>query len=301
MSRTARQAAARARAAEMRAAQARAERRARTVRAAAVIGVVLAVVAVLVIAKVAGVGGGSGGGATSTAASQQVVKAVTAVPPATLDKVGAGTVQRVPRRIDAPALTAGGKPRFLYVGAEYCPFCAAERWPVVVALSRFGTWSRLGATHSSGSDVYPNTATLSFHGVTFTSSYLSFTGVETRSNKVEGGSYAPLDSLSPTDQKIFETYDRPPYTEGSPGGIPFLDIGGPYVTSGASYDPKTLQGKSHEQIAGALADPNDPVAQAVDGTANVLAATVCQITGGKPAAVCDSAGVRAAAAKLGAQ
>ena len=52
----------------------------------------------------------------------------------------------MPASIDAPALTADGKPEVLYVGAEYCPFCAAERWPVVVALSRFGTWSGLSAT-----------------------------------------------------------------------------------------------------------------------------------------------------------
>ena len=38
-----------------------------------------------------------------------------------------------------------GKPEVLFVGAEYCPFCAAERWPLIVALSRFG---HFGALHN---------------------------------------------------------------------------------------------------------------------------------------------------------
>src|SRR5215471_17073708 len=36
-------------------------------------------------------------------------------------------------------LTSGGKPEMLYIGAEYCPYCAAMRWSMAVALSRFGT------------------------------------------------------------------------------------------------------------------------------------------------------------------
>jgi hypothetical protein len=146
--------------------------------------------------------------------------------------------------------------------------------------------------------VYPNTPTLSFHGATYTSDYLSFTGVETRGNKIEGGQYAPLDTLGADDQEIFDTYDRPPYTSGSPGGIPFLDIAGRYITSGASYSPEVLDGKTREEIAAALKDPNDPIAQAVDGSANMLTAALCDATGGKPANVCTSAAVETAAAQL---
>jgi hypothetical protein len=88
-------------------------------------------------------------------------------------------------------LTANGKPLVVYVGAEYCPYCAAERWAAVIALSRFGTFSGLGQTHSSSTDVYPNTATLSFHGASYTSQYLQFQGVETQSNQPQGTGYAP--------------------------------------------------------------------------------------------------------------
>ena len=53
-----------------------------------------------------------------------------------------------PTKVTGSALTFDGKPGIFYYGAEYCPYCAAERWPVVVALSRFGTWSNLQQTIS---------------------------------------------------------------------------------------------------------------------------------------------------------
>ena len=55
-----------------------------------------------------------------------------------------------------PPLSFDGKsPAILYYGAEYCPFCAAERWAIIAALSRFGTWSGLKITASSHTDAYP--------------------------------------------------------------------------------------------------------------------------------------------------
>lgn len=232
----------------------------------------------------------------ATSGADVVVSAVTGVPAAVLDQVGPGTA-RPAARIDAPPLTADGKSKMLYVGAEYCPYCAAERWAVVVALSRFGTFNGLGQTASSPDDVYPSTPTLTFHGSTYTSEVVAFTGVETESNEVVGGRYAPLDPLTPADQQTFQTYNAPPYVPDA-GSIPFMDIGGSFVVSGASYSPAVLTGKTHEQIAQALADPTSPIAQGVDGAANLITAAICQTTKGAPAAVCQAAGVQAAAKKL---
>jgi hypothetical protein len=206
-------------------------------------------------------------------------------------------VNAVPKAIQAPALTADGKPRVLYVGAEYCPYCAAQRWGLVVALSRFGIGSGLGQTHSSSSDVFPNTATLSFQGATYTSRYASFTGHETTTNELAGGQYKPLDTPSATDEQIFNTYDRPPYVEGS-GGVPFVDVGGAGTLSGASSSPELLGGKTHEQIAAALSDPASPIAKAIDGTANVFTAAISTMTKDTPGSVCSSSGVKAAAVRL---
>lgn len=286
----------------MRAEQARAQRRRRLVLALTAVSAVVLVIAGLVVAKVAGVGSHttSTTAAAPAGASPQVVSAVTSVPAATLDKVGAGTAGNPPAAVKAPALTADGKPKMLYVGAEYCPFCAAQRWGVMVALSRFGTWSNLGATTSSASDVYPNTPTLSFHGAGYTSKYVTFAGYETQTNTASNGQYAPLDTLPPADQQLLSTYDQPPYVASdAAGSIPFLDIAGQYIGSGASYSPQMLAGKTREQIASRLANPADPIAQAVDGTANLITAAVCKTTGGQPANVCTAPGVTAAAGKLG--
>ena len=101
----------------------------------------------------------------------KVIAAVTNVPATALDAVGAGTGITPPSAIaaGAPPVTSDGKPQILYIGAEYCPFCAAERWPMVIALSRFGTFSGLGLSTSSSTDVFPSTPTLTFHGSTYTS------------------------------------------------------------------------------------------------------------------------------------
>ncbi|HSY14714.1 MAG TPA: DUF929 family protein, partial [Jatrophihabitantaceae bacterium] len=99
------------------------------------------------------------------------------------------------------------------------------------------------------------------------------------------------------DTKILKTYDGPPYFSQA-GAIPFIDIGGRYLVSGASYDPQLLQGMTHEQIAAALSDPTSPIAKAVDGTANAITAAVCASTARQPTTVCSTAGVQAAATAL---
>lgn len=256
------------------------------------------VVAVLVVLTLVTGAGGPKSGQAASAAASGVVAQVASVPASVLNEVGVGTASAKPTTITAPALTTGGKPEVLYIGAEYCPYCAAERWAVVVALSRFGAFSGLGETASSPSDVFPNTSTLTFHGASYASNYLTFTGKEIQSNQVVNGKYAPLDTLSSAQQALFDKYDAPPYAS-SAGSIPFIDIGGRYLISGASYDAQVLQGKTQAQIAAALSDPNSAIAKAVDGTANLITAAVCQLTNGQPGAVCQSSGVTTATAALG--
>jgi hypothetical protein len=297
-SRASTKAQAREKVAAMRAEQARKDRRRRVLLAGTAVLVVVAVVVALVVAKAAGVGSGSGSNVTAkgsenqTTASAAVLQAVTTVPASVLDTIGPGSAAATPKKITAPALTADGKPRVLYIGAEYCPYCAAQRWALVVALSRFGTFDKLGATHSSTDDVYPDTQTLSFHGTSFTSQYLSFTGVETTDPNQK-----PLDSPSSADQKTYSTYNTEKYV-GSPG-IPFLDVGGRYVAAGTFVDPKLLAGKSREQIAAALSKPGSTIAKAVDGSANVITAAICDVTKGEPVKVCTARGVGASFSAFG--
>lgn len=235
--------------------------------------------------------------APEASADPAVMQMITQVPQATYDAVGTGSASNALRVIPSPPLTAGGKPEVLYIGAEYCPYCAAERWALVMALSRFGTFQGLKTTRSAPNDVDPNTATFSFYGSTYQSAYLSFASVEQYSNQPSGGGYKPLQQLSAAQEQIISTYDQPPYATNS-GAIPFLDIGGTYVMSGATYDPGILANMDWQQIASQLHDPASARAKAIVGSANLLTAALCKVTGGQPAGVCQAAGTQTAAQSL---
>jgi hypothetical protein len=257
--------------------------------AAAVILVVIAIIAI----KATGGGSKSGTSAENPPAVQgtgdAIVSQIAALPATTLDAAGTGTYQGGfnPASGQPQPLTANGKPDIFYYGAEWCPFCAAERWALVAALSRFGTFSNVGLVHSAANDSFPNTATFSFNGSTYTSQYIAFSPVE-----VQNANRQPLQSPSTLQQQILSTYD-------SGLSFPFVDIGNKYIASGASYNPSTLKGMTQQQIADALKDPSSDQAKGILGSANVITAGICQLTNNQPATVCSSPGVQAGAAKLG--
>ena len=256
-----------------------------------VFGVVLIVGVALLAAIIATNGSDDTTKAASPTEKASILQQVSSVPATTYDAVGVGTVTGAPVPANGEAIKVDGKPEVLYIGAEFCPYCAAERWAIATALARFGTFTNVGTTHSAGADVFPNTATLTFHGSSYTSKYIAFTPREVQSNKQSGGVYTTLDTLTPAQQATWSAL--------SPNqSFPFVDFGGKYVVSGATYDPGTLQGKTATEIAGDLADPTSSVAKAAIGAANAMTAAVCDLTGNQPAAVCSSKGVTAAKAGL---
>jgi thiol-disulfide isomerase/thioredoxin len=282
--------------AAQRAAARRAEIRNRVLMVSGVTIVIIAVVLTFVVVKLNSKSGTTASGVSNGptgAALASVVTDTTSVPASTLDKVGAGSgVSALPVTLKGGSpLTSGGKPEVLYMGAEYCPYCAAERWAMVVALSRFGTFSGLSTVHSGNNsgEPYPNTPTWTFLHATYTSKYLVFSHVEMQTNiPTSGGtSYTTLQTPTSAQQALLAKYDAPPYVPSADNGaIPFIDLGNEYMISGASYSPQVLQGKSWSQIATALQDPTSPIAEAVDGTANYLTATICKLTGNQPATAC---------------
>ncbi len=222
----------------------------------------------------------------SSALPASVIKDVSTVPSATLSAVGAGSAYpKSITSISGPSLTSGGKPEVLYIGAEYCPYCATERWAMVAALSRFGTFSGLHGIHSAGgSEAYPNTATLTFYKSTYTSKYLTFTPVEETTV-----SHATLQTPTSQQQALLTKYDYPPYIQASEeGAIPFIDFANKYLVHGAQYNPQILQGQTWAQIGAALSDQSSAIGKGVDGAANMITAAVCKITNDKPANVCGS-------------
>lgn len=252
---------------------------------------VLAVIAALVLSYVIVGHGKPKSGVPRAAAPASVVSAVTGVPVSALDSIGAGKAEADPADLTGQNLPSGGKPQVLYIGAEWCPFCAAERWPMVIALARFGSFSGLATTESSPSDSYPRTPTFTFYGATYTSQYLDFVAREAYSNQVVNGQYALLDRLTSTEKSLF--------AKGG-GGFPYLNVGGKYRV-GVQYSPDVLKGKTLEQIAAALSDPANPIAKAIDGSANILTAALCAITGEQPAAVCSSPTITGLKKRVGAK
>jgi len=280
--------------AAQRAAARRAEQRRRILIASGSVVVVLAIVVAFIVIKLnsSPASDNSPNGPTG-AALASVVTNVTSVPASTLDTVGdgSGSVTAKPTSISGTALTANGKPEVLYMGAEYCPYCAAERWAMIVALSRFGTFSGLATVHSAAAngagnaEPYPNTPTWTFVHATYTSKYLTFSSVEEQTNIPDSatGTYTTLQTPTKAQEALVTKYDS-----SSGGAIPFVDFGNKYLISGASYSPQVLAGLSWPTIASDLSNPNSAVAKAVDGTANYITAAICQLTGNQPASACTA-------------
>ena len=221
------------------------------------------------------------------------VALATGVPAASLERAAATNDQRAPRRAAAhDVILTGGKPSILYIGAEFCPYCAAERWPLVVALSRFGTFTGLGVSHSSLTDTFPGTATLSFHNSTFTSPYLSFVGKELYSNTMVGDKYGPLDVMTPAEESRFSD----PIANQNQA-FPFLDMAGQYLLD-TQYDTGALKGMTANDIAGSLKDPSTRVGGLIDGSANWLTAAICTLTHDQPSTVCAAPTIATLKAQL---
>jgi hypothetical protein len=249
---------------------------------------VLVIVLAFIVVKLAqGSPSSSPGGRTLLPAS--VASQITKVPPATLDRVGKGAVPAFLQGQppfgagSGAALASGGKPEMLYIGAEYCPYCAAMRWSMAVALSRFGTITTpLRGIHSSATDTDPNTATLTFYKAGYTSNYLKFTPVENLTV-----SKGPLQNPTKEQNALWAQYEPNPSTR----GYPFIDFGNKLVMKGPIYNPAVLAGKSWSQIAAALKDPASPIAQSVNGAANYITGAICRMTNNQPSSVCSSAAV----------
>src|ERR1700733_2185575 len=270
-------------------------------------GSIVAVIAVIVAFVLASSNGGSSGSTSGNTAAPptgsaltSVLGQLTSVPASTLDQVGAGTTAANPTSITGAALTSGGKPEVLYIGAEYCPYCGAERWAMIVALNRFGTFSGLAPIRSAAKDgggnaePFPLTPTWTFAKSSYTSSFVTFTPVEGYTNIPDKatGFYTVLQPPTAAQQALLNKYDA-----ANQGAIPFIDYGNRFLSVGASYNPGILSGLTWAQIADDLHDPSSTVAKSVLGTANFATAAICSLTGNQPASACTST-VRALQSKI---
>jgi hypothetical protein len=218
-----------------------------------------------------------------------LVSKVTGVPDSVITQVGQGTTT-LPIRLPGPALKKDGKPLVVYIGAEYCPYCATERWAMVNALARFGTFTGLQTLTSAGPPEDPaNISTFSFHTSKYTSPYIVFEPVETQTRNHE-----PLETPTAQQSALQAKWNVPPYVpSGNANSIPFIDFADSFLVSGASYDAGVLAGKSHDEIADAMQDPSTDIAKGAVGTANALTASICVVTDNQPAKACNNSAVQA--------
>jgi hypothetical protein len=213
----------------------------------------------------------------------------------TLAAVGLPSNVAIPTRVTPSLSTVSTNGVVSYVGAEYCPYCALQRWALLVALSKFGTFTHLdNVVLSSSSDVYPHLASWSFLEATYTSKYFTFDPVELTSStpsKHGVGGYQRLQRMSGPQRVAFHKYNPQ-------GSIPFVDIGNHYATLGASSSPSVLSGLSLGEIGSDLNRPDSPVARAIDGSANYLIAALCTMSVKTPPALCSTSVIRSASQSL---
>jgi hypothetical protein len=282
---------ARARAAALREQQRKKEARRKMLLIGGISTLVVAVVAVLVIVGL-NHKSNKANSALRVPASPAIVKQMTTIPASVFTAVGKGNTTGGPAKVSGTPLTANGKPVFLYYGAEYCPFCATERWAIVAALGRFGTFTDLKQTTSSSQDNPASIPTFSFYGSKFSSPYFEFQSVETYTNQPSGNFYAPLETPTKAQAALVAKYDGPN------GSIPFLDFGNKFTSSGATYDYSVLQGKAPDEIAADIRDPSTATSKGALGAANSITAALCEMTNGQPGSVCNAPEIKTLRAAL---
>jgi hypothetical protein len=200
----------------------------------------------------------------------------------------------VPRKVlgkfmhvtDEPLKRASGKPLVFFMGAGFCPFCAAERWAIVEALKSFGDWDGLVEDKSAGHDEkYLNVPTMSFARVRYTSDFIEFVGRETADRNFE-----PLQELDDKDFEILDTFNPDQI-------IPFLLVDGQFMQVGAGYSPKMIEGMDHSRVRSELENPNSEVGKAIREEIDNITALICKSIGGK-SPICKKEKISGLSAKI---
>jgi hypothetical protein len=189
------------------------------------------------------------------------------------------------------AAVNGGQPEpvIFFYGAEYAPYAAAQRWPLMLALSRFGSFRQVGLMQSSTTTAFANVATFTFYDSFYTSPYVILEPVERYSSlNPTGAKYLGLQVPDARQRAAISGYASSATT------FPLLDVANRWVLNASSFTPGVLLGLSQDQIAGDLSSPLSPLTQAVVSAANEITASICSVDGQKPDTVCESRGVVAA-------
>jgi len=180
--------------------------------------------------------------------------------------------------VSKDAIKRDGKLFVFFMGAEYCPYCAAERWAVVRALQKFGQWSGLNQTMSAARDEqFLNLPTYDFTEATYTSTHVEFVSRETKDRE-----FKPLQKLLKSEEKLVRKYN--PKKE-----IPFLLIGGRFMQIGSGFTPKIFIGHTFRQTETELKKTESEIRKIIDEEASYIAALLC--AAGIPPELCKETGL----------
>jgi len=171
-----------------------------------------------------------------------------------------------------------GKLFVFFMGAEHSPYCAAERWAVVRALSKYGQWSGLKQTMSAARDEpFLNLPTYDLTEAIYTSSHVEFV-----SREIKDREFKPLQKLLKTEEKLVRKYNPEK-------SIPFLLIGGRFVQVEAGFSPKIFIGHTFRQTETELKKIESEIRKTIDDEASIISALMC--VAGLPAELGKESGV----------
>ncbi len=239
---------------------------------------------------------------TFNAAPSSLISTLASVPSSVYDQIGVDSPDVPVTPLHASGSTqlwlatvnfGPPEPVVFFYGAEYAPYAAAQRWPLILALSRFGTFKQLGLMQSSPTSAFADLSTFTFWEVYYQSKYVILESVERYSSlNPTGARYLSLQVPDARQSAAVNEYAS------SPSEFPLVDVSNRWVLSGASFTPSVIGGLSQNQIAGDLTSPTAPLTQAMVAAANEISASICSVDGQQPASVCASRGVTAADALM---
>ncbi|MGD0477614.1 MAG: DUF929 family protein [Nitrososphaerales archaeon] len=177
------------------------------------------------------------------------------------------------QNVTGPLFSTDGKPILVSATGEFCSPCALQRWPLVMALMRFGSFTNLDYMTSSAAE--GDYSTFAFAASSYNSSYVVFQPYE-----VYDRAGNPLDTLPTNYSSANQQYGN--------SKIPFLDFADKYVISGPILsNPGLLGTKNWTQIISSI-QAGDALGSQIMQAANLITAVICKTTGDSPASVCDS-------------
>jgi thiol-disulfide isomerase/thioredoxin len=183
--------------------------------------------------------------------------------------------------------TSGGKPIVVFIGAEYCPFCAATRWPLILALMRFGNFSGLDYMVSAPpvNETYYDVPTFTFLHAQYTSPYIVFEAYE-----VQNRNYGLIAEPPSNYSQVWSSYGS---------AYPFIDFANRFVLYSSPIVPQTWHNYNWTQIAGFIAS-NTSIGVQIREYANAITAVICEVDGNSPSSVCSHQPIPQLEGELGA-